>query len=324
VKSVPAFSLPKRLSIFAVAVFAFAEISSAASKPKSHPQFEALPLTRSGQNHLLVRAQVNGRSAVLLVDSGAPATLIDSRRRSDFKLAGVGNNPELPTSVLINGVADKLAIVHSLRLGALDIVDIPVVVANVSSPHRVARMLREQQIDGILGVDVLFGTKAVMDCQDQVLILNMFPEAGARDPQLDLRGFHKMPIYVNDGFNLFVNSSVNGTRARLLVDTGAVMTTLHLPFVRQLRIPYYETAFTSSGVNRKGDAVNVAEIKRLSVGSVNMSGKAIGVADLKWLFDGKRRSSLTSPPVVGLLGAEVLKSHHAIIDFGTRTLYLKE
>ena len=31
-----------------------------------------------------------------------------------------------------------------------------------------------------------------------------------------------------------------------------------------------------------------------------------------------------SPPVVGLLGAEVLKSHHAIIDFGTRTLYLKE
>ena len=70
--------------------------------------------------------------------------------------------------------------------------------------------------------------------------------------------------------------------------------------------------------------MNVAEIKRLSVGSVNMSGKAIGVADLKWLFDGKRRSSLTSPPVVGLLGAEVLKSHHAIIDFGTRTLYLKE
>ena len=322
-KSASRFLLPKQLSIFVVAAFVAAEILSAAPKPKSHLQFEALPLIRSAQNHLLVRARVNGQSAVLLVDSGAPATLIDSRRRSDFKLAGVGNNPELPTSVLINGVADKLAIVHSLRLGALDIVDIPVVVANVSAPHRVARMLREQQIDGILGVDVLFGTKAVMDCQDQVLILNLFPDSGARDPQLDLRGFHKMPIFVNDGFNLFVNSSVNGARTRLLVDTGAVMTTLHLPFVRRLRIPYYATPFTSSGVNRKEDAVNVAEINRLSVGSVNMSGKAIGVADLKWLFDGKRRS-LASPPVVGLLGAEVLKSHHAIIDFGARTLYLKQ
>jgi len=25
-----------------------------------------------------------------------------------------------------------------------------------------------------------------------------------------------------------------------------------------------------------------------------------------------------------LLGAEILKSHHGIIDFGTRTLYLKK
>jgi hypothetical protein len=30
-----------------------------------------------------------------------------------------------------------------------------------------------------------------------------------------------------------------------------------------------------------------------------------------------------SPPVVGLLGAEILRSHHGIVDFGTRTLYLK-
>ena len=30
-----------------------------------------------------------------------------------------------------------------------------------------------------------------------------------------------------------------------------------------------------------------------------------------------------SPPVAGLLGAEILNRHHGIIDFGTRTLYLK-
>jgi len=31
-----------------------------------------------------------------------------------------------------------------------------------------------------------------------------------------------------------------------------------------------------------------------------------------------------SPPVVGLLGAETLRRHHGIIDFGTRTLYLQK
>src|SRR6266566_3449373 len=30
-----------------------------------------------------------------------------------------------------------------------------------------------------------------------------------------------------------------------------------------------------------------------------------------------------SPPVAGLLGAETLRRHHGIIDFGTRTLYLR-
>ena len=33
--------------------------------------------------------------------------------------------------------------------------------------------------------------------------------------------------------------------------------------------------------------------------------------------------SYWQPPVAGLLGAETLRRHHGIIDFGTRTLYLR-
>lgn len=269
----------------------------------------------------MVHARINGKQAVLMVDSGATATLISLKRRADFRLDRVGTNSDLPSSVIVNGVSDKLAIVHNLRLGALNIVDMPVVLTNVSSPPRVAKMVREQEIDGILGVDVLFATKAVMDCQQQVLILNRYPEIPGNEKVLDLHGFQKMRIHVSEGFNLFVNSSVNGRQTKLLVDTGAVVTTLHRPFVRELHIPYYATSLTSSGINRKEDEVDVARIRRLSVGSIDVVGKAIGVADLKWLFPetGRRESR----PVAGLLGAELLKSHHAIIDFGTRTLYLK-
>ena len=222
---------------------------------------------------------------------------------------------------MVNGVADKLAIVHDLRLGALNIVDMPIVLTHISSPPRVAKLVREEEIDGILGVDVLFATKAVMDCKDQVLILNRYPEIPGGESPLDLRGFQKMPIDVSEGYNLFVNGSINGRRTKLLVDTGAVVTTLHRSFVRELHIPYYATSITSSGINRKNDVVDVARIRKLSVGSVQVFGKAIGVADLHWLLsDG---SASESRAVAGLLGAELLKSHHAIIDFGTRTLYLK-
>src|SRR5258708_35919004 len=48
---------------------------------RTAPQFEALPLVRSRQNHLLLRAYINGRPAWLTVDSGAPVSAIALNRR---------------------------------------------------------------------------------------------------------------------------------------------------------------------------------------------------------------------------------------------------
>jgi predicted aspartyl protease len=44
------------------------------------PQFQALPLERSKQNHLLVRAEINGKPALLGVDTGAPVSAISASR----------------------------------------------------------------------------------------------------------------------------------------------------------------------------------------------------------------------------------------------------
>jgi hypothetical protein len=87
-----------------------------------------------------------------------------------------------------------------------------------------------------------------------------------------------------------------------------------------MRIPLHETQFSSAAVNLKQRGVEVARIQRLSVGSVDIVGKDVGVIDLEGLIHGGLLRA--SPPVAGLLGAEILRSHHAIIDFGTRTLYL--
>ena len=52
-----------------------------------------------------------------------------------------------------------------------------------------------------------------------------------------------------------------------------------------------------------------------------VKGKEVGVMDLKGLIHGDLLQG--KPPVAGLLGSEFLRRNHAIIDFGTRTLYLK-
>jgi hypothetical protein len=91
-----------------------------------------------------------------------------------------------------------------------------------------------------------------------------------------------------------------------------------------MRIATRETQYSSSAVNLKERGVRVARIRKLSVGSVDIFGKEVGVIDLEGLIhEGLLEPRNGGAPVAGLLGAETLRTHHGIIDFGTRTLYLR-
>lgn len=309
------------------AIFTAAEICAAAPKGQggsdsSSPRFEALPLTRSDQNHLLVRAFINGKPALLGVDSGAPISAIALKRRKYFGLTGIPGSSNLPAKLQINGAFNNVAIARNFRIGGLTLVDEPVVVIDLGGSGGVSRVLHGQEIDGILGADILFPTGAVLDCQKEMLILKMDLEVSGNPPGLNYGGFRSVPIRVSETYNLYVDAVINGRPARLMVDTGAFATLLHRGFVRGLHVPVHETPFNSTAVNLKQRGVDIARIRKLSVGSVDIVGKDVGVVDLEGLIHSDLLRG--SQPVAGLLGAEILKSHHGIIDFGTRTLYLKK
>ena len=306
----------KNGALIAFAVFVFASLVPNATAGAL--QYEALPLIRSSQNHLLVRAEVNGRPALLGVDTGAPVSAIALNRREHFGLTPITGKSELPSKLSINGAFNSVAIAHNLRLGALNLVDEPMVLVDLGG---LRRSTKRDEIDGILGADILFPTKALLDCQKQVLVLKINPSVPGTVPGFDLSGFRRIPMHVSDGFNLYVDGSVNGQAARLMVDTGAFATLLHSRFVRRMQIPLRETPFSSSGVNLKQRGVQMATISRFSIGSMNLERKDVGVINLEGLIHGGLLNA--SPPVAGLLGSEILRSNHAIIDFGTKNLYLK-
>lgn len=290
-------------------------------RQRENPQFEALPLERSPQNHLIVRAFINGKSALLGVDTGAPVSAISASRRSYYGLTSIPGASKLPPRLMINGAFSAVGIAKSLRIGALNLVDEPMVAINLGPDSRAARLRGEQEIDGILGADILFPTRAVLDCQRQLLILNLEPQSETITPGVDYSGFQSVPIHVSEGYNLYVDGAINGAPARLMVDTGAFATLLHRPFVKRMKIPLHDTPFSSAAVNLNQRGVQIARIRRLSVGSVNIVGHNVGVIDLAGLIHG---GLLTGKhPVAGLLGGELLQRHHGIIDFGTRRLYLK-
>src|SRR5260370_30383717 len=86
-------------------------------------QFEALPLVRSRQNHLLVRAFINGKAAWLTVDSGAPVSAIALNRREYFLLKPATAESNIPARVQMYWGFNNVTIVRYLIIGALDCVD---------------------------------------------------------------------------------------------------------------------------------------------------------------------------------------------------------
>lgn len=316
----------KCLSISCAALALIVELAGAprSADARATPRFEALPLVRSLQNHLLVRAFINGRPAWLTVDSGAPVSAIALNRREYFRLKPTTTESKLPARVQINGAFNNVAIAREFRIGGLTLVDEPVVTVDLGYSARAARRVHEQQIDGIIGADILFPTRAVLEVERQLLILKTDPEVLGSVPGFDRRGLRAVPIQVSDDYNLYVNGSVNGNPAKLMVDTGSFATLLHRSFVRRMRIATRETQYSSSAVNLKERGVRVARIRKLSVGSVDIFGKEVGVIDLEGLIhEGLLEPHDGGAPVAGLLGAETLRNHHGIIDFGTRTLYLR-
>jgi predicted aspartyl protease len=308
--------------LLTLAVVLPAQAARHPSAPTHDALVEALPLERSPQNHLMVRAFINGKPALMTVDTGAPVSAVAIQRREYFGLQSIASGGEIPTRLNVNGAFNNVVAAKTLRLGSLNLLDEPLVAIDLRGrPRARVKGLDEPAIDGILGADILFPTKAVVDCDKQMLFLKMNPAAPAGMPGLDTRGFRRVPMHVSSGYNLYVDGSVNGRAGKLMVDTGAFATLLHADFVRSMRIPVRRSPFTSSGVNLSERRVQLATITTLSIGSVDLAGKEVGVIDMTGLIHGGLLSG--RPPVVGLLGSEILRRNHGIIDFGTNTLYLK-
>jgi predicted aspartyl protease len=292
--------------------------------PAEAPQYEALPLERSSQNHLLVRAEINGKPAVLLVDTGAPLSAVAIDRASHFAMDRVSAKSKIPSRLNINGAFNAMSIARSLRLGALNLVDEAMVLIDFAYLRQSSNNKEEHQreSDGILGTDILSPLMAVLDYDRMLLVLKIDPRVSGPVPGFNFRGYRRVRMHESEGYNLYVDGSVNGTKARLMVDTGAFATLLHSQFVLHMKIPLRQTKFRSVGVNLAQSHVRLANITRLSVGSMDMRSYKVGVINLEGLIHGGLLDA--SPPVAGLLGSEMLQRYHAIIDFGTNSLYLKQ
>ncbi|MEO6871316.1 MAG: pepsin/retropepsin-like aspartic protease family protein [Chthoniobacterales bacterium] len=314
-----------------LAIFLAALSAVGATVPREL-QYQALQLERSRQNHLLVHVHINGKPALFGVDTGAPVSAVALKRRKHFGLAPLPKGSDLPAELRINGGYNRVAIAHHLRIGALTLVDEPVVMIDLSGPARAAQEYEEEELDGILGADILFPTEAVLDCGKGILFMKVDPDAKESVPGIGEGGaWTRVPIRVTRGGNLYVDCKLNSKSAQLMLDTGAFTTLIQSSFLADMHLKMRETPFTSGAVNLDDRNVQLTTIRRFAVGHLvagqflfgnfTVRDKEVGVMDLTGLIQGELLKGV--PPVAGLLGSEFLRRNHAVIDFGNAALYLR-
>jgi predicted aspartyl protease len=123
--------------------------------------------------HLMIEAEVNGKAARLLVDTGASKTVFDKTRLQSLVEEGADEHYEdleqLSTGLGTNSMQGQVAELDSFKFGEVEILDYPVVVLDMDHVNQSYDMLGDRGIDGVLGSDILKKYDAVIYFKKKVL-----------------------------------------------------------------------------------------------------------------------------------------------------------
>ncbi|MGE5209510.1 MAG: aspartyl protease family protein [Alphaproteobacteria bacterium] len=289
------------------------------------PGFNAVRVHYGPLNKMIMSVRINGYPAKLLVDTGASQVILDkdvaeSAGVKPFQRALNQVRFSVPSQVFtmgseINGQLLPVGMAQNITAGSMNFGNNPVALRD--SSH--SRDSGAGRVDGILGLDILLRYKAVVNCRTKLIF---FKVDQARRINLSAiaasEKFTRVPMQREENGVLTVLCSIRGQPARLLVDTGAFVTTLDEAFVKSLGIGSEPTRISAQFGRGESKRISAARINDLRIGAFKVPSEKLGVARLPnfALRQGNSR-------IVGILGMDTLYIHRAIVDLDGMNLFLK-
>ena len=282
------------------------------------------PLSISSRDHFVVQGSANGHPIRLVVDSACPVTIIDSA--SFPKLAQPGAEPATSGRTIypasLGYRASTTGIIADLRVGETSLGRVAVGVTPLDSVLGQGITGRgTPDADGILGSDLLLRHNAVIDVTQATLWLD--PSRAQKD-DLSARAAHgdytAVPLAQTSGWHLAAPCTLGSLPYRIIVDTGSPATVVQrgvlgsTDLVPPSHVSYMRTL---------GGVTSVAwlPLQNWSVGDFPVDTVVVATGNFRGGIFGERTSN--GGQVAGQLGLQTLAHWHALLDFGSRKLYLK-
>jgi predicted aspartyl protease len=308
----------RRLQKMAVLLACIAPISiSGAAKNRSAmqlPGYKAVRVHYGPMNKMIMSVRINGQPANLLVDTGSDQLILDAEAAELF---GVRPSPRgllYIRSTKIQGQSLPVGFVQNMSAGSMNFGSSLVTLRR--SSHADAA---NAAFDGILGLDILFRYKALINCRTKLVFFKV-----DQAQRIDLGSvavsekFTRVPIQREETGALTVPCAIRGEPTRLLVDTGAFVTILHEGFAKSLGLTAEPTRISAQFGRGASKRISAAKINDLRIGMFKAPPEKIGIAPLPQ-FALQQGSS----KIAGILGMDTLYMYHAIIDLDGMNLFLK-
>ncbi len=324
--------------LFGVLAFFLFVFSSVAARPPRRsnsdaatiPGYQRVELTRGSQNHLIMPATVNGRSANFLLDTAIDLSLLQSDRAEKFGLRRLEQYARAAGQVFpVAEASDVSAGPASLGKEAFSLFQ----PSQLGGP---IPGLKGSRADGIMGLQFLRRHQAVINCRTRHLFLNIDPSRRLNPGSAVSAGFTRVPIEENRLGYLTVACTIRGRPGRLLLDTGAFLTGIDVSAARSLGLQAAPSPLKARGFDGQTRAVELTQIDDLQVGTVRIAPAKFVILDVfgrrksRPAYTGFNRIEYTEPrriapgdTIFGLLGNELLDQRRAIIDLGSMSLLLK-
>jgi len=291
-------------------------------------------LERRFENHLFVPVSINNKHAALMIDTGAPVTIIDKNSAGTF-----GLNVE-STTINVGRVFGTrwehygVSMAKSIAMGNCVVTNVPVALADTSDMNpdapspaigsHISTVNRLPHLNGLLGAREMSKFGMIIDCARQMLYINPNgPSTAVSQSMASLlsgRGFTRIPMRRNSTNHLEVPAALNGHPTRMIVDTGAAVTTVDRMVASQAGVGISGTRFVEDAGEGRVERLGTGDVRELKIGDFTIPKATLSVVNVSGtMLHAKSAEESNS----GLIGAEYLAWNFAVIDVGGMALYLR-
>jgi hypothetical protein len=287
-------------------------------------------LDEQGGERFILFARINERKVVLLVDTGCPVTVLDTRKVPGLKTLGE-LNMKLADSQFGELADPSILLIDRLAVGGAQFSNQPARASKLEADH--VRL----NFEGMIGLDFLLRNFCIIDCgNEQIFFRGARPtpeQSAAMARTFRASGFTEIPIRCT---RRLIMASMAGDRPfGWIVDTGATFTVIEDSYRVKLNLKPVEHvvagSFIPSNVEGKGYGLNghglgthkqqVVCLPELAVGPQTWHNLYVGVSDLN--IADLARDDKSKADIHGLFGADLLMRHGAVIDFSSQTIWLR-